>query len=467
MIMFDLTGKVRQVWPGMALVAAFGGLFCGVCPVSAADAPAAPDSSSLLPQKPAWLSEASVGVKESFDDNVFMSGVNQSAVPAGTTTMKDRSSFITTVSPKAGFDFTRAANANTNGVLELLSLTYAPDFVLYHGLSSESYDAHRANLAVKGKADDFSFNLDSSTWYVDGSTQGPAYPGDLLNAWATINAYQRREQLEDRTKLTLQYDWNQWFIRPGATLAYYGMMSDIKNPSLASTPDGYQNYCTRYDVNGGFDLGYKFCPQMDVTLGYRYGAQDQQQYSFSPYSSPSDYQRLLAGLEGKPFSWLNMQLLGGPDFRSYENDSATHISPLNNLHPMTYYGEAALTATITPKDMLTFKYRQFQFVSCLGKVPYFDSSYDLSYRRKITDRLSFDAGARLLEADYTEANLTACQRNDYDYVLVTGLHYAFSANLAADLGYQADLGRNSLDIPNSSTRNFDSQLISLGFQFKL
>lgn len=425
----------------------------------------APSLSPASSWKPSWLTDVSVTVKESYDDNVLMSGVNQSSVPAGTATLKDDSSFITTVSPKVGFNF--ASLFHSAGGLETLSFTYAPDFVAYHELPSENYDAHRLILAVKGKTDAFSYNLDNTFLYIDASSVALAYPGDLFNAWATINAYQRREQINDRSKLTLQYDWGQWFVRPGVSLAYYGMMTEIKDPSLATTPSGYQNYCTRYDVNGGADIGCKFIPNMAVTLGYRYGTQGQEQYSFNPDSSPSDYQRVLVGLEGKPASWLNMQILGGPDFRSYEADSATHISPVSDLHPVTYYGEANLAATLTPKDELAFKYKQYRFVSCLGVKPYFDSSYGLTYSRKITGSLTFDTSARLLDADYTVGNLASCKRDDIDYVLGAGLRYAFTANLAADLGYLANLGRNAQDnISNSQTRDFDSQDVSLDVQFK-
>jgi hypothetical protein len=290
----------------------------------------------------------------------------------------------------------------------------------------------------------------------------PAYPGNLFNAWATINAFQRREQLNDRSALTLQYDMDPWFIRPGASLAYCGMMTEIKSPDLSTTPSGYQNYCTRYDVNGGADIGYKFCPDMAATVGYRYGSQGQEKYAFEAYNSPSDYQRVLLGVEGKLFQWLNAQLLGGPDFRSYGP-----IAPVNDHHPVTYYGEAALSATVTPEDTLTFKYKQFRFVSCLGVKPYFDSSYSLTYGRKITDRLRLDLGARLLEADYTVGNLSTCARDDLDYILSAGLHFAFNAHFSTDLAYSAALGRNAQDdIVNSQNRDFNSQEVSLDVQAK-
>jgi opacity protein-like surface antigen len=457
-----------HTWPAIWNVAALCGLLSAPHATAATD-PAPPPGAGSAPAqsavsgsdstawKPAWLTDASLTIKESYDDNVFMSDVT----PAdGGATLNDKSSFVTTISPRLGFNFARALGAG--GTLESLSLAYAPDFVMYHSLPSENYDAHRVSLAVAGNADAFSYSLENAFTYVDASREAPAYPGNLFNAWATINAYPRREQLQDRSKVTLQYDWNQWFIRPGASLAYYGMMTEIKDPALASTPSGYQNYGTRYDVNGGADAGYKFCPDMAATLGWRYGSQGQEKYSFEAHSSSSDYQRLLLGVEGKPFKWLHMQILGGPDFRSYEN-----IAPVSGHHPVTYYGEASLAATLTPEDTLTFKYKQFRFVSCLGIKPYFDSSYGLSYGRKITDRLSLDVGARLLEADYTVGNLGSCLRDDLDYVLSAGLRFAFSAHVAADLGYSANLGRNAQDnIVNPENRDFKSQEITMGVQVK-
>jgi outer membrane protein assembly factor BamA len=230
---------------------------------------------------------------------------------------------------------------------------------------------------------------------------------------------------------------------------------------------GYQNYCDRYDVNGGPDFGYKINSQLAATLGYRYGYQYQQQFSFSPYSSSSDYQRVLLGLEGKPWHWLEVKLQGGPDFRNYQGDSPGHITPVNNLNLITYYGEATLVATLTSKDAVTFKYKQWQWVSSCGKVPYFDSSYDLSYHRRLTDKLGFDLGGRLIEADYTSGNLAASKRDDLQYTVSTGLGYAFNTHASVNLTYAANFGRNAQNgITNPQTRDYDEQLISLAALFK-
>ena len=70
----------------------------------------------------------------------------------------------------------------------------------------------------------------------------------------------------------------------------------------------------------------------------------------------------------------------------------------------TYYGEATLTATITKQDTLSFNYRQWQWVSSIGEVPYFDSTYDLNYKHKFNDKLSVNCEGRLLGSDYTSGD---------------------------------------------------------------
>jgi hypothetical protein len=442
-------------------------ILCGLLAVNitatAGKTAAASNNSLFGLEKPAWLTDLSLTLKESYDNNVYMSGVGQPFLPASLTTLKDRGSFITTVSPKIGVNFARFLNPNCG--LDVLSFTYAPDFAVYHALPAEDYDAHRMITVVKGKTGHFSYNLDNTTTYVDASKYGPAYPDSLLNAWATINAYQRRESIIDKGKLTFQYDLDQWFLRPTACVAYYGMMTALLDPAAAGTPSGYQNYAPRYDVNGGADIGYHFCKDMAATIGYRYGHQEQDQFGFAKYSSTSDYQRILLGLEGKPVKWLDVQLLGGPDFRMYLPNSPTHITPINDLDTASYYGEASLTATLSPNDLLAFKYKQYLFVSCLGKIPYFDSSYGLTYHHSVNKKLSLDLGAKMLEADYTLGNIATCIRDDLDYVLTAGVRYNFTPHLAADLGYQADFGRNAEDgIAKSSTRAFDRDLISVDLQ---
>jgi hypothetical protein len=200
---------------------------------------------------------------------------------------------------------------------------------------------------------------------------------------------------------------------------------------------------------------------MAVTMGYRYGYQYQEQFSFSPYSSPSDYQRLLVGFEGAPWSWLDVKAQAGPDFRSYPEDTLTHITPVEDKTPVKYYGEATVTAKLTPENTVLLKYKQFQWLSSLGKVPYYDSIVDLAYHSALTSCLSVDLGVRAWDADYNSGSLAACRRDDWQYTLLAGTSYTFGPHLSANLAYSLDLGRNAQDnIADPKTREYNRNLVS-------
>ena len=476
---------------------------CGLLIAShgrAADAVDASTAPATL-QKPAWLTDLSIGIKESYDDNVFKSGVAPAsatalqqginndfgAVPAGSVlALRNVVSAVTTVSPKVGVNF--APLLGDQKTLQVLALGYAPDFVTYHDAPTESYTAQRVAATVKWQDENWSFSLDDGFTYINGNRFGPTYPADLMSAWATSTVRERREQTQDRGTASLKYDQENWFVRSLVT----GLDYNLETPEYLYP--GYQNYINRYDVNGGLDVGYKIQPQFALTLGYRYGHQYQSEFTFAPSfasafpivtaHSPNDYQRVLVGFEGKPWKWLSASFQIGPDFRSF--DAST---PVNDKNPVKYYGEGALAATVSPKDTLAFKYKQWEWVSSTGLVPYFESTFDLGYSRKVTDALSLSLGARALGANYNPNNILAnsqnltingdtytvlgdrLDRSDWQYTLSAGMQYAFTANFSVNLAYSYDLGVNEQDgllagVNGYQPRGFNHQLVSLGMAFK-
>jgi hypothetical protein len=348
----------------------------------------------------------------------------------------------------------------TNNI-DTLSLNYAPDFVNYYEAQSENYNAHRFGSAIKAHAGDFSMAFENTLSYIDGNDVAPTYPGALYNAIGIGAARERREQIQDRGNLSFRYDGSWWFIRPTASLLSYNMHTELIN-----TP-GYQNYSDRTDVNGGVDLGYKFTPQFAATLGYRYGYQYQEQFTFTPYSSPNHYQRLLAGVEGAPWKWLELKVVAGPDFREYAPDTLTHITPVTDKSPIKFYGEASIVAKVTSKDTITFKSKQFQWLSSLGKVPYYDNIIDLSYRRMLTSKLSAEIGGRFWTADYNSGNLPACKRDDWQYTVNAGVNYNFNSHLSANIAYSLNLGRNAENgVADPATREYNQNLVTVGALLK-
>jgi opacity protein-like surface antigen len=431
------------------------------------------DSDSAAWQKPVWVTDLALGVRESYDDNLLLVSGNG---------MAPQSSWVTTVSPKVGFNF--APLLGDQKTLQTLSLIYSPDFNIYHDAPSQSYNAHKIGDTIKGQAGDFSFSLDNAFLYNDGDHQAPIYALNQLsgasanqfdqfrNNFAHAVARERLAQTQDRATVLLQYDWDKFFVRPVASLLDYNLMTDWHNTKYSPWM-GYQNYVDRYDVNGGMDVGYKLIPGLAATLGYRYGSQYQQQFptaitSDSHYSS-SDYQRVLLGLEGKPWNWLEVKLAGGPDFRNYNS-----MAPVNDRNPVKYYGEAVLTATLTPSQTVTFNYKQWQWVASTGKVPEYDSTYALTYHWSATKQLGLNLGGKVLEADFTGGNDYAgtapSRRDDLEYEVSAGVTYAFNSHLSANLAYTYDLGDNALNnLPASlgpSYRDFEHQVVSLGLQFK-
>jgi len=469
-----------KIYPGLLLLGV-SGLISTNC---GAETPAAPAISNAW-QKPSWLTDMSLGVKEGFDDNVLL-------VADQNPGMKAQSSWITTVSPKVGFNF--APLLGNQKTLQTLSLAYSPDFAIYHGASSESYNAHKLAAGIKGKSDDFSFSLDNAFLFNDGSSVAPIYALDQSavaanqadknrSAYATAIARERREQIQDRASIVMQYNIDKFFIRPSAALLYYDLMTDQHRASVAPFK-GYQNYVDRYDINGGLDFGYKVTPDISAILGYRYGHQYQQAMpnavdtmvvNGQQAHASADYQRVLGGLEGKPLKWLTAKLAAGPEFRSY-----CSAAPVDNDHTVDYYGEAALTATITPTQTLSVNYKHWQWVSSTGKLVYGDNTYSLAYHWNATKQLGLDLGVKYVESDYnsSSARLTGrtataagqSQRDDAMCTFSLGVGYAFTPHLSASLAYNYDLGRNLQDnLPASAYadyREFDHQLVSAGVQFK-
>ncbi len=148
------------------------------------------------------------------------------------TDLAPQSSWVTTVSPKLGFNFAPLlGNQNT---LQTLSLSYAPDFNVYHDAPSQSYDAHKIGDTIKGHAGDFSYSLDNAFLDNDGNHQAPIYA--LNQGAAAVGQYdkyrskfaqsvprERLAQIQDRANVLLQYDWDKFFVRPVATLLYYDL----------------------------------------------------------------------------------------------------------------------------------------------------------------------------------------------------------------------------------------------------
>jgi hypothetical protein len=423
--------------------------------------------------RPAWLTDLTFGIKESYDDNILR--VSGQGLPT-------EGSWVEVLSMKLGVDLSSWLAA-APGTIQTFSLVYQPDKAIYNQATSENFVAHHLNTVLKGKSGDLSFSVDNAFLYNDGNKMAETYALNQLggadanqndkyrNSLAHAPARERRNQYQDRYTTYLQYDTPSLFFRPISQLNYINMDTYLFNTSNAPYK-GYQDYVDRYDVNVGADLGFKVAPGWALTLGYRDGYQYQQQFSLAvnsdQHESSNHYQRLLFGVEGR-LSWLTLKLAAGPDFRDFNPNT-----PIDHLNTTRFFGEASATVTLSPSQSLIFAYRDYVFTSSTGLVPYEEYSYSETYHWSLTRQLGIDVGAKEFEHNYTIGNDTAGSapslRLDDDYEGLANVSYALTSHLGASLGYSYDVGRNGLgSLPAKyapSYRDFEEGVVSLGLQYK-
>ncbi len=423
------------------MAAAMPSMNVGAAEPAASSKPADPWG---LPAKPAWLTDVGLSLKLGYDNNVYASRVAP---------WQDEGSFFTTISPKLGVNFAPLINSDpkSDGI-QTLSVGYVADYTFFASTSSEDNLIHNFPAVLKGKAGAFSYNLDNTFRYVDGSDEGWIYPNGN-SAYTTAISRERREQIQNRTKIVFRYDWDKFFLRPAGTLLYYDYLTAQKTGIT-----GYQNYEDRYDVNGGLDVGYKINKDLAATIGYRYGSQYQDRVQAADLDVSNDYNRILFGIEGKPFKWMKVEAVVGPDFHHYSSNSGFKDRSIERV-----YADAGLTFDITAKDALSIKYKRWEWVSSTGKAAYEDSLLDLTYKRKLMDKLSCDLGFKVGEGDYHAPTV----RDDWMYTASAGLHYAFNSHMGADLDYSVDFGRNGIDnLTDEYKREFTRQIVALTLRFK-
>lgn len=404
-------------------------------------------------KKPEWLSELSLLVKEFFDSNIYVTNHDNPG-------MGNRTAWVNSVNPRVGFNFAPLIEdgAEKDRMLKVFGLNYSPEVFTYGATDTESYTNHRVSNQIKLKADAFTFALDNTFLYVDGSKDSPIYPGGV-SAVGGDWVRDRRCQIQDRGALSLRYDCGDWFLRPTASILYFDFRTNERNDSAGFTP-GYQDYVDRYDLNGGLDLGYRATPDLAAVVGYRYGHQHQGVVAWNPVTYPNDYQRVLGGFEGKPWKWLKTEFLAGPDFRDYY-DSRTPATFRSQDNHLKLFASGSSTAELTKDDTLTIRASNFQWLSGTGRSAYEEKVYQGTSRHRFDPQFAAEMGARAYGKDYDFPAV----REDWVYTYMAGLRYQYNANLGVDLDYSCDQGVNEMDL-NATGREFTRHLVATTVKLK-
>ena len=148
---------------------------------------------------PAWLTEASVSVKQGYDSSIY--GVANNL--AGHPPIADVSSWFTALGLDLAADLLAGPGAR-GGPLETLTVAYSAAYTQYAAAARE--DNLRSTLAVKAEGEEgpWSFSVDNSLIYVDGSREDAFF--NLYDNLGYAVVRERRNQVQERNASFLRYD---------------------------------------------------------------------------------------------------------------------------------------------------------------------------------------------------------------------------------------------------------------------
>jgi Putative beta-barrel porin 2 len=395
---------------------------------------------------PAWLSAASLSVKEGYDSNIYGVSDNLPGHPA----IANISSMSTTLSASFALNLLAAFEPQDGGFLKDLTLAYSADYAQYAAAPREDNLRNTLTFHAAGKAGPWSLVIDNTLLYVDGSKEDEFF--NFYNNLGYGVVRERRNQVQERNTSFLRYDATDWFIRAVYSASYYNLLIDEHNPVGAYK--GYANWINRDDVNAGLDLGYNVAPNFALVAGWRLGSQVQAHYYYSLVADDSTYNRALLGFEGKPLSWLQTQILAGPDYRRYSN--AAHLGLTGDRHTW-FYLKGQLAADLTPADTLTASARVWHFVSSAGVASIQETIENLTYRHEFTRQLSASVGLNELGHRYDAPTV----RDDWTTAVPVDVTYAMTRDLSVSAGYSATSGHSHYPVAVTPGQNFEDNIVSL------
>jgi hypothetical protein len=382
-----------------------------------------------------WKPSATVGLKETFDDNVLLQNVTTNAF---------RSSPVTTVLPSVSVSYQPADSFHA-------SLSYAAEINFFHSFSTEDFTLHRVLLGLDGTVNKTKWELSENFVAIDGSDIGPSFfgPGGAPAAGAP-QIRDRHAAMVERGQIRVTQSFAPWFVRPVLT-GYYHDFETVQR-----TTPGYQNYVDRSEWNAGADLGRAITENFSFLAGYRYGQQAQARLLEFPEHYDSAYQRALFGLEGKPWPWLSLNVSAGPEFRRYGNGVAAGFVQKNETYPFV---EAALNLLPTTRDTLMLSAKSFEQPGFSGRSAYLDSTYEMTWRHKLGQKLTVGAGLRAYNTDF----LKPVVRNDWIVTPSVVASYAVNRHLSGEISYLYD-DAFSL-VPNTSGREYTRNAVAVGAKY--
>jgi hypothetical protein len=382
-----------------------------------------------------WTVSLGVGVRETFDSNVFLQSETERA---------NHASMITSLLPVASLGW----KPNTKlGV----TASYSPEAHFFHSESSENHFVHRGALTLAGAAAPVSYDVNATAVRIDGSSIAPTWtgPGGAPATGGPV-VRDRRDAAVYRATARMTWKCNDWFLRPVTTLYVHDFQTEQR-----SLP-GYQNYVDRREATVGADLGYYLRPQLGGLVGYRFGAQEQAGLLSFPEHYDSTFHRVLLGLEGQTMKWLKLSLMTGPEFRSFEDSVAAGFGDRDKIN---FFVEGTATFTLSKADTLTVLVKRFEQPGSSGRGTCQDFTTDLSWRHRVGERWTCGLGVRGYNTQFRQP----VKRDDWVVSANALVNFAFDRHWGAECSYVCERGLTRND--NASGREYQRHLVALGIKY--
>lgn len=389
-----------------------------------------------------WSVAESLTLRESYDSNVFLQGAAPSSAIVGALPDR-RASMVTAMGVTLTFE-RRFASERT------VALAYSPEAVIYHSAPSESHRVHKLGAGATGRSGSTVWSFQNNATWTDGSEEGPVF-GCAGGATAVggIPLRDRRASWVGRSAFKLTHTFGPWFVRPLAT-AY---LHDFR--TRQSRQPGYLNYLDRQELVAGFDLGRELFPGARWVTGFRAGRQDQ--FKLHGVDSPFDssLQRYLIGLEGTLWPWLQVNVLTGPETRQFSAGTTAGF----DRDKVLWWTEGAATLALGARDVCTATIRRFEQPSFGSQGVYEDITYEVTWRRKLAERLTLGAGFKAYGGDWPGP----ATREDWILTPSVLLHYTFSRLSRFEFGYAVDSAESR--VAATPGREYRRQLATVSTQF--
>ena len=388
-----------------------------------------------------WKLVGSLAFRESYDSNIFL----QSSSPAPTIAnakQPNRPSAVTTTGVTATLERKLSPEL-------ALALNSSAEAVTFASATAENYRTYKLGATAGGQAGTTVWSAQTTTTRIDGGDEGPVF-GCTGGATALggIPLRDRRSALVERARFKLTHPLGAWFVRTSASFYVHDFLTH------QSPRAGYLNYVDRREYLAGAEVGREMFAHTRFIAGVCAGRQDQ--FKLHGIDSPYDswLRRFVIGLEGKPAPWLQLNLLGGPETRRFRTGTPAGF----DRDRVLLWLDSEATITVGPRDTFNAVVRRFEQPAFTSQSVYEDITYEVTWRRKLTDHLTLATGFKAYGGDWPGP----VTREDWIFTPSAALRYAATPRWLVEVSYLAESAESRL--PATPGREYRRQIASVSTQ---